>query len=292
MIEHDKHIIEIESNLTKDLYIVATPIGNLKDITLRALEILKSVDIILCEDTRTSEKLLSAYSIQAHKWAYHEHNEESMRPKIISMMKDEGKKFALISDAGMPLISDPGYKLIRDCAESGVSFTCVPGPSATLTALSLSAMPTDKFMFGGFLPNKSSARQKALAEFLNIPYTLILYETANRLQESLADIYKVLGNRKVAVARELTKKFEEVRRGTVSQLIELYKENGDPKGEIVLIIEGFDPASAKIEQADIDDILLDALNNKGMRVKEASSYVAEKLGLKKSDIYQRALEIK
>jgi len=292
MNSQDTHIIERESQLTKDLYIVATPIGNLKDMTFRAVEVLKSVDAILCEDTRTSSKLLSAYSIHTPKIAYHEHNEAEMLAKIVRMIKVEGKKLALISDAGMPLVSDPGYKLVRECDKEEISVTCIPGASATVTALALSALPTDKFMFAGFLPNKSSARKKSLLEVKEIKPTIIFYETANRLQESLEDILEVLGDRTISVARELTKKFEEVRKGKISELIDYYRENGSPKGEIVLVIEGFDESSIEVSQDEIDKLILDALGDGKMRVKEASSYVAEKLGLKKSDVYARALELK
>lgn len=288
--QNSKNKTEKESTLTDDLYIIATPIGNMGDITFRAIEVLKSVDAVLCEDTRTSGKLLSYYGINTPRIAYHEHNEREMSRKIISMIKDEGKKLALISDAGTPLISDPGYRLLQECAENDISFTCVPGACACIDALVLSALPTDKFLFAGFLPNKSSARKTALKEVEGITSTIIFYETANRLLESLKDIREVLGERTMAVARELTKKFEEARRDNVSELIDFYEKNGDPKGEIVLVIEGAEKDKIKFSPQEIDKMILHEIKTKS--IKDAAAFVAEQTGASKRDIYQRALELK
>lgn len=291
MIEQkNKNKTNEESILTDDLYIIATPIGNMGDITFRAIEVLKSVDAVLCEDTRTSGKLLSYYGINTPRIAYHEHNEKEMSRKIISMIKDSGKKLALISDAGTPLISDPGYRLLRECAEAGVSFTSLPGACACIDALVLSAMPTDKFLFAGFLPNKSSARKTAIKEIEDITSTVIFYETANRLLDSLKDIKEVLGERTIAVTRELTKKFEEVRRGSLSELIDFYEKNGNPRGEIVLILAGAEKGKIKFSQDDLDNMIVNELKNKS--VKDASALVSEKTGVSKRDLYQRALELK
>jgi len=279
-----------ESNLTEDLYIIATPIGTMGDISFRAIEILKSVDVVLCEDTRTSSKLLHHYGIDVPKLAYHEHNEKEMRAKVVSMIKEGGKKLALISDAGTPLISDPGYKLIQECVKNDISFTSIPGACACINALVLSGMPSDKFLFAGFLPSKSSARKTAVREIEDITATVIFYETANRLFESLKDIKEVLGDRNLAVARELTKKFEEVRRGLISELVDFYEKNGEPRGEIVLILEGADKDAIKFSQEDIDELLIKAMKQNS--VKDASALVAEKTGVGKRDLYQRALELK
>jgi len=291
MIEHkNKTTPRAESNLTEDLYIIATPIGNMGDISFRAIEILKSVDVVLCEDTRTSSKLLHHYGIDVPKLAYHEHNEKEMRAKVVSMIKEGGKKLALISDAGTPLISDPGYKLIQECVKNDISFTSIPGACACINALVLSGMPSDKFLFAGFLPSKSSARKTAIREIEDITATVIFYETANRLVDSLKDIKEVLGDRNLAVARELTKKFEEVRRGVISELVDFYEKNGEPRGEIVLILEGADKDAIKFSQEDIDELLIKAMKQNS--VKDASALVAEKTGVGKRDLYQRALELK
>jgi len=278
-----------DSALPGGLYIIATPIGNIEDITLRALEILKEVDLIACEDTRVSGKLTSYYDITAQKIPYHDHNADEMRPKLIGLL-NEGKRIALISDAGMPLISDPGYKLVAQCAAENIPMTCIPGPTATTTALVLSGLPTDKFMFAGFLPPKSTARRTALAEIKSVPATLIFYETGPRLAESLEDMQAVLGDRPAAVARELTKKFEEVQRGLLSTLIKHYQASEEPRGEIVVVV-GAPVAGQEEDWSDevIDKLLLEMMDEQGMSVKDASAFVAAKSGLKKRDVYQRAL---
>jgi len=281
-----------DSVLPGGLYIIATPIGNIEDITLRALDILKKVDLIACEDTRVSGKLTSYYDITAPKTPYHDHNADEVRPRLIAQLK-EGKRVALISDAGMPLVSDPGYKLVAACAAEGIAMTCIPGASASLTALVLSGLPTDKFMFAGFLPPKSAARRTALAEVKAVPATLVFYETGPRLAESLADMQAVLGDRPAAVARELTKKFEEVRRGSLSALIKYYQASEEPRGEIAVVVGA--PVAGQAEdwsEQAIDDLLLEMIDKQGMSVKDAAAFVAAKSGLKKRDVYQRALILK
>jgi 16S rRNA (cytidine1402-2'-O)-methyltransferase len=278
-----------ESDLAPGLYIVATPIGNMGDITLRALETLRNVDVIACEDTREAGKLTSAYDIGASKLPYHDHNAGEMRPKIVSMVR-EGKRVALISDAGMPLISDPGYKLVENFLAEGLHVTCVPGATASLTGLVLSGLPSDRFLFAGFLPPKSAARKTALAEIKSVPATLIFYETAPRLAEALSDMREILGDRPASVSRELTKKFEETRRGALSSLAAHYAEAGPPKGEIVITVGP--PAEDAVEQWTddaVDRALSDMIEGEGMSVKDASAFVAAKSGLKKSNVYQRAL---
>jgi 16S rRNA (cytidine1402-2'-O)-methyltransferase len=281
-----------DSNLPAGLYIIATPIGNIEDITLRALDILGKVDLIACEDTRVSGKLTSYYDIPVQKIPYHDHNADEMRPRLIALL-NEGKRIALISDAGMPLISDPGYKLVAQCAAENILMTCIPGPTASLSALVLSGLPTDKFMFAGFLPPKSAARRTALAEIKTIPATLIFYETGPRLQDSLEDMQAVLGDRPAAVARELTKKFEEVQRGLFSTLIKHYETAGEPRGEIVVVVGAPVAGQAEdwTEQA-IDKLLLEMMDKQAMSVKDAAAFVAAKSGIKKRDVYQRALMLR
>jgi 16S rRNA (cytidine1402-2'-O)-methyltransferase len=281
-----------DSALPGGLYIIATPIGNIEDITLRALNILKRVDLIACEDTRVSGKLTSYYDIEPQKIPYHDHNAEEMRPKLIAQLH-EGKRVALISDAGMPLISDPGYKLVAQCAEENIPMTCIPGPTASLTALVLSGLPTDKFMFAGFLPSKAAARRTALAEVKSVPASLIFYETGPRLAESLEDMQAVLGDRPAAVARELTKKFEEMQRGALSALIKHYQVIEEPRGEIVVIVGA--PIEGQGEEWTdevIDAHLLKVMTEENMSVKDASAFVAAKSGLKKRDVYQRAIMLR
>lgn len=280
---------EAGQDLPPGLYIIATPIGNIGDITLRALEALGKVDVIACEDTRISGKLTHIYDIQARKIPYHDHNAEEMRPELIKMMK-EGRRVALISDAGMPLISDPGYKLVKQCAEENIPMTCIPGATASLTALVLSGLPTDKFMFAGFLPPKSAARRTALSEVKTVPATLVFYETAPRLIDSLTDMLEMLGDRPAAVARELTKKFEEVRRDTLSALVKHYQTHGEPRGEIVIVVGAPDKNQAETwTEAEIDKLLQEMMGQEKMSVKDAAAFVAAKSGIKKRDVYQRAL---
>lgn len=273
--------------LRAGLYCVATPIGNLRDISMRALDVLKTADAIFCEDTRVTKKLLSFYQITARLHRYNDHSDENARDGITQMIQ-QGKSVALVSDAGMPLISDPGYKLICDCQREGLYITTIPGANAPLCALQLSGLPSDKFCFLGFMPAKSSARRKMLSEWDAVKASLIAFETAPRLVASLEDIAASLGNREVAVVREITKLYEEARRGNVEDLISAYKEEGQPKGEIVLVIA---PAEDKeLSDDELLGMLRDALST--MKVKQAASFVAEKTGGKKSDLYNMALAIK
>ena len=220
------------------LYLVATPIGNLGDFSPRAREVLEKADIVACEDTRTSRQLFSLLGIHVKKTiAYHDFNEEKAVPGLIQKLQ-EGIDIALVSDAGMPLISDPGYKLVHACRQQKIPVTSVPGPNAVLAALQLSGLPSNAFYFGGFLPPKKAQREKVLSDVAPLSATLIFYETANRLSDTLASLQNVLGNRSMAVVREITKKFEQTQTGTISELSDLYQQNGTPKGEIVLVIQG------------------------------------------------------
>lgn len=277
-----------EASFIKGLYLVATPIGNLGDISARATEVLKAADVIACEDTRNTKKLLTLLGItEKTLTAYHEYNADKVRPKILERLRNN-EMIALVSDAGTPLVSDPGYRLVQDCIDQNIYVTAVPGASAVLTALQLSGLPCHRFLFQGFLPTKTAARQKELALLADIPATLIFYESPQRLEETLRDMVSVLGDRKASVVREITKKFEQTVRGTFSELLENYRENGFPKGEIVIVVA---PAQQKkLSGEEIERLLEDAL--KTMSVKEAVAEVVKKTGESKKNVYQKALEIK
>src|SRR5262245_65299997 len=221
--------------LPAGLYLVATPIGNLRDITVRALEVLAAADLIACEDTRVTRKLLDRYGIATSLTPYHEHNAAEARPKLIARLAD-GAAIALVSDAGTPLVSDPGYKLVREARAAGASVTALPGASAVLAALTLSALPTDRFFFEGFLPAKEAARRARIAELKRIPATLVLFETGPRVADALADLAAGLGPREAAVCRELTKFYEEVRRGDLATLAREAAQTGEPRGEMVIVV--------------------------------------------------------
>jgi 16S rRNA (cytidine1402-2'-O)-methyltransferase len=270
-----------------ELYLVATPIGNLKDITLRALEVLESVDRIACEDTRTSGVLLKHYGIKTPMKAYHTHNEAQAAEQLVAELS-EGKRIALISDAGTPLLSDPGARLVTAAIAAGVRVTPIPGASALLSAITVAGMPAEQFFYAGFLPNKSGARKEILKPFTRLQATLVFYEAPHRLLESLADIRAVFGEREAAVARELTKLHEECVRGSLSEIIAHFETHA-PRGECVIVVHGAAPAAA-MEDAAIDDALLDAMKTSSL--KEAVALVAEHAGRAKRDVYARALALK
>lgn len=273
--------------LEPGLYVTATPIGNARDITLRALDVLGKADAVLCEDTRVTGNLMQMHGVKAQLLPYHEHNASEMRPRILARLA-RGEALALVSDAGMPLISDPGYKLVRDVQEEGLTVTCLPGASSVLAGLVLSGLPTDRFFFAGFLPPKETARQKALEELKAIPASLVFLESPRRLWDALKDMAKVLGAREGAVTRELTKKFEEVRRAPLADLAAHYEEAGPPKGEIVLVIGP--PAPAEEAGEDLDTLLEKALAS--LSLKEAVQEVTAITGLPRKQVYRRALEMK
>jgi 16S rRNA (cytidine1402-2'-O)-methyltransferase len=274
------------AKLPGGLYVVATPIGNAADITLRALDVLARADLVACEDTRQTAKLLSLHGLKAPLAAYHEHNAARMRPVLLARLA-AGEAIALVSDAGTPLVSDPGYKLVREAVEAGHRVTTLPGPSAPLAALILSGLPSDRFLFAGFLPPKSAGRRTALAELAPVPATLILFESAGRLADSLADMAAVLGPRPAAVARELTKLYEEVRRGTLGDLAAHYAESGPPKGEIVVVVGPPEPGRPAAEDADLDAALDAAMAQ--MSLRDAVDAVAAATGRKRREVYARAL---
>ncbi len=276
-----------EGELAPGLYVTATPIGNARDITLRALDVLAGCDAIAAEDTRVTAKLLAIHGISKPLSAYNDHNGARERPGLLARLR-HGARIALVSDAGTPLVSDPGYKLVREAIAEGIPVHAIPGASATLTALALAGLPSDRFLFAGFLPSKAGERGTVLAELKPIRATLILFESAQRLSESLAQMLEVLGDRAVAVTRELTKLHEEVRRGTLSILAQRYAEEAPPRGEVTVLI-GPPP------DGETDIALVDALLDKAlpfMPVKAASELIAQALDIPRKDIYERALEKK
>lgn len=271
------------------LYIVATPIGNLADITLRALQTLAGADILACEDTRVTRILLDRYGISRRLTAYHEHNAATAGPKLIAALA-AGKSVALLSDAGTPLVSDPGYRLVREAIDRGIPVVPVPGPSSVLAALQLSGLPSDTFCFAGFLPPKSGQRRSRLHELEKTPATLIVFESARRLAASLSDMAEVLGaDRSAAVCREMTKAFEESRRATLGELAAHYRAAGAPKGEIVVVIGP--PSAGKTFSAEETDRLLRDLAGR-MPASKAAAEAARATGKSKSDLYRRLVELK
>lgn len=268
------------------LYIVATPIGNLKDITLRALELLGMADLIVCEDTRVTGKLLSHYGIHRPTLSYNDHNGAERRPKILAALQ-AGQRVALVSDAGTPLVSDPGYKLAREVAELGLHVTTLPGPSSTLAALCLSGLPTDRFFFAGFLPAKQEACRKELQALAAIPATLVFFESARRLSDTLALMRETLGDRQAAIVREITKLYEESRRDTLSGLLAHYVREGEPKGEVVIVTGPPGQAATSADDTAAKLKLLLASHS----VKEAASIVAEETGQPRKHIYSLALKL-
>jgi 16S rRNA (cytidine1402-2'-O)-methyltransferase len=270
------------------LYLVATPIGNLGDITLRALETLAAADVVAAEDTRVTRVLLDRFAIAARPYAYHEHNADEVGPKLIAALA-QGKSVALVSDAGTPLVSDPGYRLVKETVAAGYRVVPVPGPSSTITALSASGLPSDSFYFAGFLPQKEKARRDRLEEVKSIPGTLIFFESPHRLPSSLGDMAAVLGNRDASVCRELTKTFEEFRRGALPELAGYYAENDNVKGEIVICVAP--PGAVKAPEGQALDDLLKLLLEE-MTVSRAAAEAAKQTGLPKKDLYQRLLDLK
>ena len=274
--------------LPAGLYIVATPLGNARDITLRALDILSSVAVIYCEDTRTSGKLMTLHNITTSRRAYHEHNAQEMRPKILRQL-DEGQAIALISDAGTPLISDPGMPLVRAAREAGHEVFAIPGPSAPIAALSIAGLPTDQFSFYGFLPPKQAARQKALQKLAEQLGTLVFFESAKRLAKTLADVATILGPRDIVVAREITKKFEQIITGDAASLAAQF-EAQPPRGEIVFLIGPAAPQADGPDRAEqIDAALRLALGK--MSLRDAVQHVCAETGLKRKQVYERALQL-
>jgi 16S rRNA (cytidine1402-2'-O)-methyltransferase len=270
------------------LHLVATPIGNLKDVSFRALSTLAAADAVVAEDTRVTKTLLAHYGISTPLIAYHEHNARVIRPHLLARL-EAGAKLALVSDAGTPLVSDPGFRLVQEALEKGVHVTSVPGPSAVLAALVVAGLPTDRFFFEGFLPHKSGPRRARLAELAPIPGTLVFFESPRRLAETLADCAAILGKRDAAIARELTKMFESVRRGALDDLAATLAEEEPPRGEIVLLVAPPGADAAQTAAADLDAKIEEALT--AHSVKDAASVVSAATGQPRRQVYARALEL-
>ena len=273
--------------LAPGLYLTATPIGNMADLSLRAIEVLGAADVIACEDTRVTGKLLARHRITTPRLSYHEHNAARVRPQLLRRLS-AGQAVALVSDAGTPLISDPGYKLVRATIEAGLPVTAVPGPSAVLAALTLSGLPTDRFLFAGFLGSRAAQRRRELKDLAGIEATLVVLESARRLQATLADMAAELGARPAAVARELTKRFEEVRRAPLPELARHYAAHGAPKGEVVIVVAP--PGPRPVDEAAAEAMLHEALRTMGTR--DAAARVAAESGIPRRRLYARALEFR
>jgi len=269
------------------LYIVATPIGNLEDLTFRALRILKEVDLIAAEDTRHSRKLLEHYGVKTALTSYHEHNEKSKAQKLVERMQS-GERVALISDAGTPLLSDPGHRLVQEAIRAGIPVCPVPGPSALLAALSASGLPVESFAFEGFLPAKKRERREKLQSLSSEARTLVFYETPHRLKECLADIHEILGEREMVLAREMSKWHEEFLRGSVGDLI-LRLTDQEVRGELTLVVSGTTGETTAAENLVLAEIR--KLKSDGLRVKEIAALVGEKYSLAKREVYRKILEL-
>jgi 16S rRNA (cytidine1402-2'-O)-methyltransferase len=272
--------------LPAGLYLVATPIGNLGDVTLRALETLAAADLVACEDTRVTARLLERYGITTALTPYHDHNAPAARPKILARIRD-GAAVALVSDAGTPLVSDPGYRLVQAVQEAGFAVTAVPGASAVLAALAVAGLPTDRFFFEGFLPAKDAARRARIAELARIPATLVLFETGPRIAPALAALAEGLGDRPAAICRELTKLHEEVRRDGLAALGHAYAAGAETRGEFVLVVAP--PQTAAAAPEEIDALLRQALRTQTLR--DAVSAVAAATGEPRNEVYRRALAL-
>lgn len=275
-----------DETLSRGLYVVSTPIGHLRDITLRALDVLRSADAVLAEDTRQTAKLLSAYDISTPLSAYHDHNAAKRIPALIKQLR-KGATIALVSDAGTPLVSDPGFKLVRDAAAEGIEIFPVPGASAVLAGLVKSGLPSDRFYFGGFLPPKQAAREREIERLRQVPATLILFETGPRIEASLRDLSTGLGNRMAVLTRELTKRYEEARRGSLLELADGVVTD-PPKGEIVLLIEG--PDEERWPGELVRDALREAL--KTQKLKAACAELTSVSGWSKRELYALGLTLK
>lgn len=285
-----KNIIPQKSRFATNpstIYITATPIGNLSDITIRAIQVLESVDFIICEDTRKTAILLQHYGIKSKLFIYNDHSDAVNRKKLLDQVAI-GKSAAIVSDAGMPLIADPGYKLIGEAIHLGISISIIPGPSSTLSALALSGLPSDKFFFYGFMPEKSSARKKALEELQFLSYTSVFFESSKRLKDLLLDMKDLMPSRKISIARELTKLHEEVYRGDVTSAIEWINSHPCLKGEIVVVLDGKKEEHHK--ESEIESIILNMLNTSSM--KETVEEISKTFSIPKKKVYNMCLKLR
>ena len=279
-----KHELLEHGDTEPGLHIVATPIGNLGDITLRALQVLSNSDLVACEDTRVTRRLLSHYNIKVPTTSYNDHNAKKVIPRLIKLLQS-GKIVALVSDAGTPLISDPGYRLVQEAISNKLPITTAPGPVAAVAALTIAGLPTDKFLFIGFLPTKKGAKKKYLNELKNIQATLVFYESSQRLIETLHDMTEYLGNRPAAVMREITKKFEETKRGPLNELTDHFTVEGAPRGEIVIIVSSL--KTTKMSDQEIDRLITKELVNNTLR--DSVSVVAQTSGRARREVYKLSL---
>jgi 16S rRNA (cytidine1402-2'-O)-methyltransferase len=277
----------LNTKLPSGLYLVSTPIGNLMDLSIRAIEVLRNVDVIACEDTRITSKILNTHNIKTRMKTYHEHNAARMRPAILHKIQN-GEAIALVSDAGTPTISDPGHKLVKECIDLSINISATPGANAAITGLLLSGLPTNRFLFAGFLSSKTNQRRNELDELANVSATLIFYESAKRLSKTLKDMLDQLGDRPAAIARELTKLHEEIRRNKLSVLTSHYVNTGAPKGEIVIVVGPplkKSPPSIK----ELDNLIFTQLQT--LSVRDATAKIVLETGLPKRKIYTRALRL-
>ena len=271
------------------LFVISTPIGNLEDITLRAINVLKDCDVIACEDTRNTKKLLARYGIEVPLTSYHEHNEVEKSPKLLEKLKN-GENIGLVSDAGTPSISDPGWRLVSLSIENNIEVVPVPGPSAVLSALVISGLPTDSLLFLGFFPKTIGNKKELLKDVKRYPYTLVFYESAKRLSRTLSLMLEILGDRNICVAREMTKLYEEAIRGSASEVISILSERETLKGEITVVAEGSRDEHNEAS-ADAAQRMLQILREKGFSLSEAVSLVSRAFGVSKNGIYRAALEV-
>lgn len=288
--EFGESAAKMQTSLPQGLYLAATPIGAVQDLTLRVRDALERADVIAAEDTRRALKLMTLHGVARAgrpMIPYHDHSGAQTRPGLVARIA-AGESVICVSDAGTPLVADPGWKLAQDVIEAGLPVFALPGASALLAALSVAGLPTDRFMFCGFPPPKQAARLKDFADLAAVPGTLVFYESPRRLAPALADMVIAFGDRPAAVCRELTKLYEEIRRGDLSALADHYAEDGPPKGEIVIVVGP--PLPSQTTEADLDDALANALQT--MRVKDASKAVAEALKLPRKEVYARALALK
>ncbi|MXZ48871.1 MAG: 16S rRNA (cytidine(1402)-2'-O)-methyltransferase [Candidatus Dadabacteria bacterium] len=271
------------------LFVVSTPIGNLEDITLRAVNVLKDCDVIACEDTRNTKKLLTRYGIETPLTSYHEHNEVEKSPKLLERLKD-GKDVALVSDAGTPSVSDPGWRLVNLSIENNIEVVPIPGPSAVLSALVVSGLPTDSFLFLGFFPKTIGKKKELLKDVKSYPYTMVFYESARRLSRTLSLMLEILGDRNICIAREMTKLYEEVIRGSVSEVVSILSKKESIKGEVTIVLEGNGEGRGEISIEEVQRTLR-AMKESGTALSDAVRTVCESSGALKNSVYRIALEI-
>ena len=271
------------------LFVVSTPIGNLEDITLRAVTVLKDCDVIACEDTRNTRKLLARYGIETPLTSYHEHNEVEKSPKLLERLKD-GKNIGLVSDAGTPSVSDPGWRLVNLSIENNIEVVPVPGPSAVLSALVVSGLPTDSFLFLGFFPRTVGKKKEFLKDVKPYPYTMVFYESVRRLPRTLSLMLEILGDRNICVAREMTKLYEEVIRGSVSEVISILSKKESVKGEVTIVLEGGVGRGEEISTEELQKLLL-TMKQRGIALSDAVRTVCESSGTSRNSVYRIALGI-